>query len=440
MDVTNANNALLRFQTGGGAASFGGTISVTGTSTMAAINASGSLSVTGALVTIAPTASNPTLFINDPTKGSAMIQGGVNTGATALGDYWVFNVPTSRGLSWSVNNVSVLNALAAGVTIPGTLSVTGGLIRSTYDYGTGAPATAFQITASSGVANHRASLQLTDALTASAYLSYLPSATPSSDVFSINLQGADRVTINGAGVVTIPVTGISGLRVGSLLTDALEVYADPSNGPILMYGNTTANGFRIGSQTSLGAGGGFVERFAISATGIVTIPNILNVGTGNTTEATAQLTVQAAGYGGYHWADGTAYYMGQNSAARSLRIYSSSYTAGVNLAAGGTSWGTFSDERLKYDIEPITDGLNKLNGIRCVSYRLIDVDASDSQKKLGVIAQDLVGVVDEVIDATKRNGDETDYMSVRYTELIPVLIKAIQELAADFQSYKSSHP
>jgi hypothetical protein len=154
-------------------------------------------------------------------------------------------------------------------------------------------------------------------------------------------------------------------------------------------------------------------------------------------EADPHFRIQGAGFSAYHWLDGTAYYIGQSSGSRSLRIYSSAETAGVNLAAGGTSWGTFSDERLKYDIEPIVDGLTKLANVRCVSYRLKDVDAEDSQKKLGVIAQDLVGVVDEVIDITKRSGDETDYMSVRYTELIPILTKAIQELKAELDTVKT---
>jgi hypothetical protein len=155
------------------------------------------------------------------------------------------------------------------------------------------------------------------------------------------------------------------------------------------------------------------------------------------TEADPHFEITGSGYSSYHWLDATAYYIGQNSASRSLRIYSSAETAGVNLAAGGTSWGTFSDERLKYDIEPITEGLNKLSNLRSVSYRLKDVDTPDSQKKLGVIAQDLVGVIDEVVDITKRSGDETEYMSVRYTELIPVLVKAIQELKAELDSVKA---
>lgn len=157
----------------------------------------------------------------------------------------------------------------------------------------------------------------------------------------------------------------------------------------------------------------------------------------NLSEADSHIQIEGNGYSGFHWLDGTAYYIGQNSAGRALRIYSSDETAGVNLAAGGTSWGTFSDERLKYDVEPITDGLTKLANVRCVSYRLKDVDAKDSQKKLGLIAQDLVGVVDDVIDITKRTGDNTDYMSVRYTELIPVLVKAIQELSAKVTALES---
>jgi hypothetical protein len=157
----------------------------------------------------------------------------------------------------------------------------------------------------------------------------------------------------------------------------------------------------------------------------------------NLSEADSHIEITGSGYSGFHWLDGTAYYIGQNSDYREVRIYSGPETAGVVLGAGGTSWSTFSDERLKYDIQPINDGLTKLANIRCVSYRLKDVDAEDSQKKLGVIAQDLVGVVDEVISITKKTGDETDYMSVRYTELIPVLIKAIQEQQEIIDSLKA---
>ena len=147
----------------------------------------------------------------------------------------------------------------------------------------------------------------------------------------------------------------------------------------------------------------------------------------NLTEASPHIKVSGLGYSGYHWLDGTAYYIGQNSAYRSLRLYSGGESSGVNLANGGTSWGTFSDERLKFDIEPVENALGSLSNLRTVKYRLKDADTADSKKKIGLIAQDLVGVLDEIIDPIKRTDDETEYMSVRYTEIIPVLIKAIQE-------------
>ena len=141
----------------------------------------------------------------------------------------------------------------------------------------------------------------------------------------------------------------------------------------------------------------------------------------------AALHIQGAGYTGFHWLDTTAYYIGQNSEIRQMRIYSGSETAGVALVNGGTSWGTFSDERLKENVEPVENALQSLSGLRTVKYHLKDVDGPEDKKKIGVIAQDLVGVLDEVIDPTFRPGDDTEYMGVRYTELVPVLIKAIQE-------------
>jgi len=254
-------------------------------------------------------------------------------------------------------------------------------------------------------------------------------------------------TANGAGTVERMTLDSSGnLGIGTTSPAAkLEIKAD-SNEKFILNATLDTNSYQ-NQITFQNAGTTYAAIIAGKNASNVSLGLVFNTGTtekmrldssgslqlkkaSNETEATAQFYISGSGYEAYHWLDSTAYYIGQNSSIRSLRIYSNSYTAGVNLASGGTSWGTFSDERLKYDIEPITNGLDKLNSIRCVSYRLKDVDASDSQKKLGVIAQDLVGVVDEVIDITKRHGDETDYMSVRYTELIPVLIKSIQEQQA----------
>jgi hypothetical protein len=148
----------------------------------------------------------------------------------------------------------------------------------------------------------------------------------------------------------------------------------------------------------------------------------------------------SGGYNGLHEVDNTAYTIGQNSNVRAMRIGSGStwLTTGVNLAPGGTSWGTYSDERLKTDIVELTDCLDNIKGIRCVSYRLTDVDNANSKKRIGVIAQDLVGKYDEAINASRRSeNDETEYLSVQYSDLIPVLLKALQEASVKIETLEA---
>jgi len=174
------------------------------------------------------------------------------------------------------------------------------------------------------------------------------------------------------------------------------------------------------------------ERMRISQNGTVTIN-----GPGGGTFLDLS---NSGGYNGLHEVDNTAYTIGQNSNVRAMRIGSGStwLTTGVNLAPGGTSWGTYSDERLKTDIVELTDCLDNIKGIRCVSYRLTDVDNANSKKRIGVIAQDLVGKYDEAINASRRSeNDETEYLSVQYSDLIPVLLKALQEASVKIESLES---
>ncbi len=78
---------------------------------------------TGALTINSGAATSSVLNLVDVDKGTFQFQVGVNSGGTGVGDYILYSAPTSRGHSWAVNNVSVLSALAAGVTIPGILTI-----------------------------------------------------------------------------------------------------------------------------------------------------------------------------------------------------------------------------------------------------------------------------------------------------------------------------
>jgi hypothetical protein len=95
---------------------------------------------------------------------------------------------------------------------------------------------------------------------------------------------------------------------------------------------------------------------------------------------------------------------------------------GVRLANTATSWSSYSDERLKNIIEEIPQALTKIAAIRAVRFSWKADE--ENTPKVGVIAQDVQAVLPEVVD------DDTDFMQVRYSELVPLCIKAIQEQQA----------
>jgi len=103
---------------------------------------------------------------------------------------------------------------------------------------------------------------------------------------------------------------------------------------------------------------------------------------------------------------------------------------GVYITDGATAWAANSDERLKDIIAPITSALEGVQSLRAVKYNW----KSDADKvvHIGLIAQDVQKVLPEVVASAKLplSEDETEYLSVAYTEVIPLLVAAIKELSA----------
>lgn len=91
-----------------------------------------------------------------------------------------------------------------------------------------------------------------------------------------------------------------------------------------------------------------------------------------------------------------------------------------------------SDINNKTDITDLSDSKSKVMVLRPVSYKL-DLSSNDEEiseaaaekaetEQFGLIAQDVIEIYPEII--TER---EDGTLGIRYTELIPVLIKAMQE-------------
>jgi len=119
----------------------------------------------------------------------------------------------------------------------------------------------------------------------------------------------------------------------------------------------------------------------------------------------------------------TKMFMGGTTAGATAFYIQSNTTNGVYLTAGGTSWTANSDIRLKNVISPIDSAVDKLTTLNPVIFSW----KSDEENKenIGLIAQDVKEVFPQVIDT-----NEEGFLGVRYVELVPVLVKAIQELSA----------
>ncbi len=138
-------------------------------------------------------------------------------------------------------------------------------------------------------------------------------------------------------------------------------------------------------------------------------------------------------------------------------LASSNNHRGVNgdKPNGGTGWGGLftndlgytgffgvaSDERLKINIKPIGDGMNTINKIKVYSYNMDTVNyqtLGDGSLHYGVMAQELKTVVPSLVKikniapVQSRSGETLvgptyDINMVNYVELIPIMIKAMQE-------------
>lgn len=118
-----------------------------------------------------------------------------------------------------------------------------------------------------------------------------------------------------------------------------------------------------------------------------------------------------------------------------------SIPGGIGLDVQGyvmaTSFHQSSDIRLKKHVQNISYGLADIEKLRPVSYQWKE-QVSESQKgmQIGLIAQEVEKVIPEVVTTSN---DTSATKTIAYAELVPVLIKGVQELKSENDQLRTTN-
>jgi hypothetical protein len=234
------------------------------------------------------------------------------------------------------------------------------------------------------------------------------------------VNGANKVISNNGGIFSIGSTDAAAADIGGSL-------GFTANGGVNGYATGQISGRRESATagnyasymafTTSNSGGSVQERMRINSSGQLLV--------GTTTSNGASL-VLSTNSGTTNWNVGP-----YNSVATNFYITGNNLTNGVLLSGvTATAWSALSDENLKNVTGKYTNPLTDIAKIKPVKFTW---KSDDTNKPcVGVIAQSVEQVVPEAIEINElpNSSDKTKYLSVRYTELIPLMIASIQELNA----------
>ena len=196
----------------------------------------------------------------------------------------------------------------------------------------------------------------------------------------------------------------------SISTNSVGVWSSTNNGGNLRFATTPQNSTTLTERIRITSEGDFVKKGTI-----------------------ADLTLGLSGAEIFFSRNNANYIKANGGTSCDIRIISN--TNGVVLSNGATSWGSLSDENSKDIIEPIENACYKLSQVRTVigKYKTDDED----KRRLFLIAQDIEKVYPEAVFKIK-NENKEESLGLNYQDLIPVLVKAIQEQQVQIQELKNN--
>lgn len=205
----------------------------------------------------------------------------------------------------------------------------------------------------------------------------------------------------------------------------LEVYKDGNDGYIGLIAQDDGAGFEV--YTGIGASAFSSSLFYSNGGSFST--------DGNASNGFNNINGKFGGYLGV-WGSGGA---GPDYIATDIGVEADWYPHTNNSWDLGTTakrWATIylqnapdvaSDRRLKKNIRNIGYGLKEIKKLRPVSFEW----KNEKQKRFGFIAQEVLEIIPEIVGGSKKT-----HYSISPMEVIPMLVKAIQELSTEVERLK----
>jgi hypothetical protein len=263
------------------------------------------------------------------------------------------------------------------------------------------------------------------------------------------LQDSANLTFNGTTLTAAAVTstGVATFSAGAVGAAAITTSGDTNTGIFFPAADTIA--FTDGG----------VESLRISSTGLLL--------TGGTTATFSMPSTGGVSFKGSTTAGGSPIVEIGNTDTTSgsdsspaLMIFKGSTTTGINArfiqfsangsgttmgaivgaASGLCAFANYSDISLKKNIQPLSGSLSKIIALKPSSF---DMVSDSSHVNAGFIAQDVQKVYPEYVIENMANEGEKPLMAITggmSGGFIAELVKAIQELKAEFDAYKATHP
>ena len=311
--------------------------------------------------------------------------------------------------------------------------------------GTNSPTNTLHV--NSGTNNTAALFQSTDTevvleFTDSAGTAYLKA---SGDYIKMGATPSDSLTILYGGNVGIGAANpVEKLQVdGSFKVGNLKI--QDANGGRIGFNRNTANGdiydsnFAAFQINGAYAGADFMAVEAYTSGGVGTTAMVIgdngNVGIGTTDLSSygAQLNVKMSG------GSNNAIIASINSTTSGTRRHidffdgsSTSRKGAIETNGTGTTYNTTSDRRLKDNIQPIEDAIDKLMDMKPVIHTWIN--NPESPQVHGFIAQEMQEVAPEAVSG---DAESDEMMSMDYGRITPVIVAALQDALNEIKELKT---